>query len=108
MHFHTDGTYESEVWLDNAEVREQSLCLVVLNRWVYNDVIARNPVDGGCDTVLVASLQRVEDAEDLGGVATSGCGVREDQSDRLLGVNDEDLEQMHVSMCLEYYSFPVY
>jgi hypothetical protein len=56
MHFYTDHTYESEVWLDDAEIGEQSLCLVVLDRWVHDNVVAWDPVDRGCDPVLVACL----------------------------------------------------
>ena len=48
------------------------------------------PVDGCGDPVLITSLQRVHDAQNLGGVATSGGGVVEDSADRLLRVNDED------------------
>jgi len=40
--------------------------------------------------VLVAGLQGVDNAEDLGGVATSGGWVREDGADGLLWVDDED------------------
>ena len=40
--------------------------------------------------MLVASLERVDNAEDLGGVAAGAGGVREDGADGLLGVNDED------------------
>lgn len=40
--------------------------------------------------MLVASLERVDDSEDLGGVATSRSWVREDGADGLLGVDDED------------------
>jgi hypothetical protein len=42
---------------------------------VDNDVVARDPVDGCGDAVLVTGLQRVEDAQDLSRVAASGCGV---------------------------------
>jgi len=55
-----------------------------------NDVVTRDPVDGGGDTVLVASLERVDNTENLSGVAASRCGVREDKADGLLRVNDED------------------
>ena len=81
---------ESQVGLDDAEVREKCLCLLVLDAGVNNDVITRNPVDGGGDPVLVAGLQAVEDTEDLGGVAASGGGVRQNETDGLLGVDDED------------------
>lgn len=55
-----------------------------------NNVVARNPVDWGGDSVLVASLKGVDDTEDLCGVAASGGRVRENEADSLLGVNDED------------------
>lgn len=55
-----------------------------------DDVVAGDPVDGGGDAVLVAGLERVDDAEDLGGVAAGGGRVREDGADLLGGVDDED------------------
>lgn len=53
-------------------------------------IITGDPVDGGGDTVLVASLEGVDHAEDLSGVAASGSGVGEGETDGLLRVNDED------------------
>lgn len=55
-----------------------------------DNVITGDPVDGGGDLVLVAGLEGVDDAEDLGRVATGGGGVGEDGADGLLGVDDED------------------
>lgn len=40
--------------------------------------------------MLVASLERVDNAEDLGSVAASGGRVGENSADGLLGVDDED------------------
>jgi len=57
---------------------------------VDDDVVTGHPVDGGGDLVLVASLEGVDDAENLDAVAASGSRVGEDGSDNLLGVNDED------------------
>lgn len=95
------NTYESQVWLDDAEVREQRLGLVVLDGRVYDDIVTWNPVDGCGDTVLVAGLQRVEDPQHLSSVAAGGGGVREDQANGLLGVDDEHLWYEHeVSACL--------
>lgn len=54
-----------------------------------DNIITGDPVDGGGDLVLVASLEGVDDAENLGGVAARGGGVGEDQTNRLLGVDDE-------------------
>ena len=69
---------------------EQLLGLVVLDAGVDDDVVAGDPVDGRRDAVLVARLQRVDHAEHLGRVAARRGWVREDQADRLLGVDDED------------------
>ena len=52
--------------------------------------LTRNPVDRGGDAVLVASLERVDNAQNLGGVTASAGRVREDGADGLLGVDDED------------------
>lgn len=54
-----------------------------------DDIVTRNPVDWSGDAVLVTSLERVDDAENLGGVAPSRGGVGKDQTDGLLGVDDE-------------------
>lgn len=40
--------------------------------------------------MLVASLERVDNAQDLGGVAASAGRVGEDSADGLLGVDDKD------------------
>lgn len=40
--------------------------------------------------MLVASLERVDNAQNLGGVTASAGGVREDGADGLLGVDDKD------------------
>ena len=66
---------ESEVWLNYAELREQSLSLLVLDTWVDNDFITWDPIDGSGDAMLVAGLQRVDNTKDLSGVATSGGRV---------------------------------
>lgn len=55
-----------------------------------NDIVTRDPVDGGGDLVLVTSLERVDNTEDLGGVAAGRGRVGEDETDGLLGVDDED------------------
>lgn len=55
-----------------------------------DNIVTWNPVDGSGDPVLVTSLERVNNAENLGSVATGGGWVREDGADGLLGVNDED------------------
>jgi hypothetical protein len=57
---------------------------------VDDHIITGDPVDGGGDTVLVASLEGVDHAEDFSGVAASRGGIGEDETDGLLGVNDED------------------
>lgn len=41
---------ESQIRLNNSEVREEGLGLLVLNTGVDNDIVTGYPVDGGCDT----------------------------------------------------------
>jgi len=57
---------------------------------VDNHIISWNPVDRGSDTVLVTGLKGVDNTEDLGGIAASGGWVGEDETDGLLGVDDEN------------------
>ena len=81
---------ETQVGLNDAEVGEELLGLVVLDAGGDDDVVAGDPVDRGGDLVLVAGLERVEDTEDLGGVAASRGRVGEDETDLLVRVDDED------------------
>lgn len=55
-----------------------------------NDVVTGHPVYRCGDAVLVTGLERVDNTEDLGGVAAGRGGVGEDETDGLLGVDDED------------------
>ena len=80
----------SKVRLDGLELGEQSGGLLVGHAGVDNDVLAGGPVDGGGDSVLVTSLERVDDSQDLSGVSAGGGGVLQNQTDGLLGVDDED------------------
>jgi len=69
---------------------EQGLGLLVFDAGVDNNIITRDPVDGGSDSVLIASLEGINNSENLGGVAASGGGVGHDKADCLLRVDDED------------------
>lgn len=40
--------------------------------------------------MLVGGLEGVDDTEDLGGVTAGGGGVGQDETDLLVGVDDED------------------
>lgn len=55
-----------------------------------NHVITWNPVDRSSDAILVTSLKGVDNSENFGGVTTSGSRVRENETDSLLWVDDED------------------
>lgn len=81
---------EAEVWLHDLHLGEQLLGLWALDAGVHNHIVTWNPVDWGGDAVLVASLKRVNNAENLGGVAAGRCWVREDETNGLLGVDHED------------------
>jgi len=81
---------ESKIWLDDAEVGEQSLGLLVLDTRVNNNIVTRDPVDRSGDAMLVTSLERVDDTKNLSGVSASRGGVREDEANCLLGINDEN------------------
>jgi hypothetical protein len=81
---------ESKIWLDDAEVGEQGLGLLILDTGVDNDIVTRDPVDRGGDAMLVTSLQRVDNTKNLSSVSASRGGVREDEADCLLRINDEN------------------
>lgn len=82
---------ESEVRLDGLVTGEKLLCLFALNGRVNDDLVTLLPVDGGGDAVLVTDLKRVDHTEDLVKVTTGRRGVRDLETDDLLGVNDEDV-----------------
>lgn len=81
---------EPEVWLDNGHLWEDLAGLLGLDGWVNDDIVTWHPVDWGGDLVLVASLERVDDTENLGGVTAGGGWVGENGTDGLLWVDDED------------------
>lgn len=103
---------EAEVGLHDGHLGEEVLGILGLDAGVHNHVVTyeqelaiklnvaclckavrpltREPVDRRGNLVLVAGLQRVDHAQDLGGVAAGAGGVGEDQADALLGVDDED------------------
>jgi hypothetical protein len=81
---------KSEVWLDDAEVGEQLLSLLILDRRVDDHIVARNPVDRGSDLVLVPRLKRIQCPKYLCSIATSRGWVGKNEADSLLRVNDEN------------------
>ena len=57
---------------------------------MHNHIVAWEPVYWSCDLVLVSSLERIDDAQNLGGVPTSAGGVGENSTDLLVRVDNED------------------
>jgi hypothetical protein len=57
---------------------------------VDDNIVTLLPVDRGGDAVLVTSLEGVDATKDLIGVTSSRGGVRKDQTNDLLGVDNED------------------
>lgn len=55
-----------------------------------NNIITWDPVDWGSDSVLVTKLEGVQHSQNLSSVSTSGSRVRDDETNGLLWVNDED------------------
>jgi hypothetical protein len=80
---------ESKVRLDDSEVGEELLGLGVVDAGSDNHIITRDPIDGGGDLVLIASLKGVDHSKHLGSVAASRGGIGQNQSNGLLGVDDE-------------------
>lgn len=80
----------AEVWLDDAEVGEELLGQLVADGWVNDNIITWYPVDWGGDAVLVTSLQRVDNPQDLSSVPSSGGWVGHNEADGLFAVDDED------------------
>lgn len=79
-----------QVGLNDAHIGEQRLGLFVCDGRMHDNVVATGPVDRGRDAVLVAELERVDDAQDLGRVAAGRGWVGEDGADGLFRIDDED------------------
>ena len=55
-----------------------------------DDIVAHVPVDGRCDTVLVASLERVNYSKKLCSATPRGGWVGLDEANSLFRIDDED------------------
>lgn len=76
--------------LNNADFAKFLLCVLSGDRRRNDDVVTRQPIDRGGDTVLVSGLESFNDTEDLGSVSAGGSRVGKDKANLLVGVNDED------------------
>lgn len=82
---------QSKVGADNFDaLGEDLLGFLSGDAGMDNDIVTLLPVTGSGDLVLVAQLERVDDAQDFIKVTAGGCGVCDNQADSLLGINDED------------------
>lgn len=68
----------------------QFIGVVILWVIVSNVLCDKERPERGFIPVLVTSLQRVDNPQDLIGVTASRGGVRKDETNSFLGVNDED------------------
>jgi hypothetical protein len=89
---HLEGARsKSEVRLDNLDtLGEDLLGFLSGDAGVDDNIITLLPVTGSGDAVLVTELERVNNAKDLIKVTASGGRVGQNETDALLGVNDED------------------
>jgi hypothetical protein len=82
---------ESEVGLDDLDtLGEELVGLFGRNAGVDDNIVTLLPVTGSGDTMLVTELKRVDDTKDLIKVTASGSGVAQDETDGLLGIDDEN------------------
>jgi hypothetical protein len=83
---------KKDIRLDDTDVVLAKLLLGILSGdGRRNDnIVTREPVDGGGDTLLVGGLESLNNTENLGGVAAGGGGVGKSKTDLLAGVDDED------------------
>jgi hypothetical protein len=79
---------EAEVRLDDSELWPDLFRLLGLDRRVNNDIVTWSPVDRSGNLILITRLQRVDNAQHLGRVATSRSRVRQNGADGLLWVDD--------------------
>lgn len=82
---------KSEVGLDDLDtLGEELVGLFGRNAGVDDNIVTLLPVTGSGDTMLVTELKRVDNTKDLIKVTASGSGVAQDETDGLLGIDDED------------------
>lgn len=80
----------TKVRLQLANLAKLLLRVLGGDRRGHDHVVAHLPVDRGGDALLVARLQGVDDAQDLGGVTAGRGGVHHGETDLLARVDDED------------------
>lgn len=85
--FQSDAKY---LRLDLADLAELGLGFLGGDIRRDDDIVAREPVDGSGDTLLVRGLQGIHDTEHLGSVTAGRGRVGQGETDLLVGVNDED------------------
>lgn len=81
---------KAQIWLDDLQIWPDILRIFGFDGRVHDHIVARDPVDRGCHLILVTRLERIDDAEDFSSIAAGRGWVREDETDGLLGVDDED------------------
>ena len=59
----------------NCELWEQSLCFIVAHARMDDNIVTLIPVDRSGDTVLVAQLKRVDNANNFVKVSSGRCGI---------------------------------
>lgn len=70
-------------------VREKHLGLLVFHTGVDDDIVTLLPVNRSSDPVLVASLESIKNTDDLVEVASCHSRICKDETDGLLGIDDE-------------------
>ena len=81
---------ESQVWSDLPNLLELLPGVLRLQRRRYNDILSNLPVNRSCHALLVASLQAVDNSQDLGCVAARRRWVHHSKADLLGWVDNED------------------
>lgn len=81
---------ETQVRLDRADFTELLLSILGGDRRGDDNIITGEPVDGGGDAVLVSGLKSIDNTENLSGVTAGRGRVGHDETDLLVGVDDED------------------
>jgi len=89
MTYKLDGRLfgHAQVRGERAEFAEKLLCLFVIERWMYDYVIALLPVGGG-GHILRAELERIDDSDDFIKISSGARGVDNNESDLFVGVDD--------------------
>lgn len=62
---------------------ELSLCILSANRWWYDDIVTNLPIDRRCNALIIRSLQRINNSQNLKRISSTACRIHHRQTNLL-------------------------